>query len=94
MNSQIHEIEAPCSKLQGIFDPQGRIFILIARYPRSKLRGMLSRLDSSAAKRRKKHKELQSPLRLLRASTERAEVFLRHVNHSSVNSIAKMVAPP
>jgi hypothetical protein len=24
-------IEAPCSKLQGIFDPQGRIFILIAR---------------------------------------------------------------
>jgi hypothetical protein len=25
-------IEAPCSKLQGIFDPQGRSFILIARY--------------------------------------------------------------
>jgi hypothetical protein len=24
-------IEAPCNKLQGIFDPQGRTFILIAR---------------------------------------------------------------
>jgi hypothetical protein len=24
-------IEAPCSKLQGIFDPQGSTFILIAR---------------------------------------------------------------
>jgi hypothetical protein len=42
-------IEAPCSKLQGIFDPQGESFILIARIPRSKLRGMRSLLDSAKA---------------------------------------------
>jgi hypothetical protein len=29
--SRIFDVEAPCSKLQEIFDPQGRVFILIAR---------------------------------------------------------------
>jgi len=43
---QQQEIEAPCSKLQGIFDPQGILIDLIARWPRSKLRGMRSLLDS------------------------------------------------
>jgi len=28
---RIQDVEAACSKLQGIFDPQGRMFILIAR---------------------------------------------------------------
>jgi hypothetical protein len=28
---RVRAVEAPCSKLQGIFDPQGRMFILIAR---------------------------------------------------------------
>jgi len=42
----VRHIEAPYSKLQGIFDPQGNYFILIAREPRSKLPGMRSLLDS------------------------------------------------
>jgi hypothetical protein len=29
--SPVHQVEAPFSKLQGIFDPQGSAFILIAR---------------------------------------------------------------
>jgi hypothetical protein len=42
---RIQDVEAACSKLQGIFDPQGRMFILIAREPRSRLPGMRSLLD-------------------------------------------------
>ena len=40
--------EAPCSRLQGSFAPQGTNVILIAREPCSKLRGMRSLLDSRA----------------------------------------------
>jgi hypothetical protein len=41
-------IEAPCSKLQGIFDHQNSFVILIARQPRRTPRGMRSLPDSPA----------------------------------------------
>jgi hypothetical protein len=28
--SPVHQVEAPCSKLQGILNPQGSVFVLIA----------------------------------------------------------------